>query len=165
MNDSSGSVIPFVLIVTFIIFYFPQDWLEYECTEYAGQGASQYPSENYVNLYEKGGISILNKFGDTWEMRHQMIEGTKYISYVRPDTDAWTFKLNKEDFVKNVEDKYNIEIDDDSPLEFNIFPRLNISSRLNIEDQQNKIVYENINIDLSQPIFYYPGKLEITVKI
>ena len=97
MNDSSGSVIPFVLIVTFIIFYFPQDRLEHECTEYAGQGASQYPSENYVNLYEKGGISILNKFGDTWEMRHQMIEGTKYISYVRPDTDAWTFKLNKED--------------------------------------------------------------------
>ena len=72
--------------------------------------------------------------------------------------------FNKEDFVKNVEDKYNIEIDEDSPFEFNIFPRLNIRSRLDIEDQQNKIVYENINIDLSQPIFYYPGKLEITVK-
>ena len=72
--------------------------------------------------------------------------------------------FNKEDFVKNIEDKYNIEIDEDSPFEFNVFPRLNISSRLDIEDQQNKIVYENINIDLSQPIFYYPGTLQITVK-
>ena len=72
--------------------------------------------------------------------------------------------FNEEDFVKNIEDKYNLEIFEDIPFEFNIFPKLNISSRLDIEDQQNKIVYENVNIDLSQPIFYYPGKLQITVK-
>ena len=72
--------------------------------------------------------------------------------------------FNKEDFVKNIEDKYNIEIVEDIPFEFNIFPKLNVSSRLDIEDQQNKIVYENININLSQPIFYYPGNLQITVK-
>ena len=72
--------------------------------------------------------------------------------------------FNEEDFVKNIEDKYNLEIFEDIPFEFNIFPKLNVSSRLDIEDQQNKIVYENVNIDLSQPIFYYPGKLQITVK-
>ena len=72
--------------------------------------------------------------------------------------------FNDEDFIKNIEDKYNIEIFEDIPFEFNIFPKLNVSSRLDIEDQQNKIVYENVNIDLSQPIFYYPGKLQITVK-
>lgn len=72
--------------------------------------------------------------------------------------------FNEEDFVKNIEDKYNLEIFEDIPFEFNIFPKLNVISRLDIEDQQNKIVYENVNIDLSQPIFYYPGKLQITVK-
>jgi len=72
--------------------------------------------------------------------------------------------FNEEDFVKNIEGKYNIEIVEDIPFEFSIFPRLNVSSRLDIKDQQNKIVYENVNIDLSQPIFYYPGKLQITVK-
>lgn len=72
--------------------------------------------------------------------------------------------FNEEEFIKNIEDKYNIEIYEDSPFEFNIFPRLNIRSRLDIEDQQNKIVYENVNIDLSQPIFYYPGKLQIKVE-
>jgi len=72
--------------------------------------------------------------------------------------------FNEEDFVKNIEDKYNLEIFEDIPFEFNIFPKLNVSSRLDIEDQQNKIVYENVNVDLSQPIFYYPGKLQITVK-
>ena len=72
--------------------------------------------------------------------------------------------FNDEDFIKNIEDKYNIEIFEDIPFEFNIFPKLNVSSRLDIEDKQNKIVYENVNIDLSQPIFYYPGKLQITVK-
>ena len=72
--------------------------------------------------------------------------------------------FNEEDFVKNIEDKYNLEIFEDIPFEFNIFPKLNVSSKLDIEDQQNKIVYENVNIDLSQPIFYYPGKLQITVK-
>ena len=30
-------------------------------------------------------------------MKHTMIEGTTYISYVRPDTGTWTYKLNKED--------------------------------------------------------------------
>ena len=72
--------------------------------------------------------------------------------------------FNEEDFVKNIEDKYNLKIFEDIPFEFNIFPKLNVSSRLDIEDQQNKIVYENVNVDLSQPIFYYPGKLQITVK-
>ena len=72
--------------------------------------------------------------------------------------------FNEKDLIKNIEDKYNIEMVEDIPFEFNIFPKLNVISRLDIEDQQNKIVYENINIDLSQPIFYYPGKLEITVK-
>ena len=72
--------------------------------------------------------------------------------------------FNEEDLIKNIEDKYNIEVVEDIPFEFNIFPKLNVISRLDIEDQQNKIVYENVNIDLSQPIFYYPGKLQITVK-
>ena len=72
--------------------------------------------------------------------------------------------FNEEDLIKNIEDKYNIEMVEDIPFEFNIFPKLNVISRLDIEDQQNKIVYENVNIDLSQPIFYYPGKLQITVK-
>ena len=72
--------------------------------------------------------------------------------------------FDDEDFIKNIEDKYNIEIFEDIPFEFNIFPKLNVSSRLDIKDQQNKIVYENVSIDLSQPIFYYPGKLQITVK-
>ena len=72
--------------------------------------------------------------------------------------------FNEEDLIKNIEDKYNIKMVENIPFEFNIFPKLNVISRLDIEDQQNKIVYENVNIDLSQPIFYYPGKLQITVK-
>ena len=72
--------------------------------------------------------------------------------------------FNEEDLIKNIEDKYNIEVVEDIPFEFNIFPKLNVISRLDIEDQQNKIVYENVNIDLSQPIFYYPGKLQIKVE-
>ena len=72
--------------------------------------------------------------------------------------------FNEEDLIKNIEDKYNIKMVENIPFEFNIFPKLNVISRLDIEDQQNKIVYENVNIDLSQPIFYYPGKLQIKVE-
>lgn len=97
MKHSPEGIFSIVIIVCLMAGYFGQDWLEYECIEYAGEGANQYPSENYVSLYEKGGVSTLNKFDDTWKMKHKIIEGTKYISYVRADSDSWTFKLNKED--------------------------------------------------------------------
>ena len=97
MNDSSGSIIPFILIVTFIVFYFPQDWLEYECLEYGGD--SEWTTGTTVKLYEEGGLIL--DYGDDerdkWKARYDIVEGTKYISYVRQDSNTWTYKLNKED--------------------------------------------------------------------
>lgn len=90
-------IFPLLILVALIVSYFFQDWRAYECDEYLSEGA--YRSGDTLSIHEKGGI--ISKWDGTtrlpFKMKYNPVEGTKFISYVRPDTGTWDYKLNKED--------------------------------------------------------------------
>ena len=69
--------------------------------------------------------------------------------------------FEKEKIISDIEKKLEIKINERNKSKINIFPIVKLNTNLEIKDYKNNLYFDNIRIDISQPLFLTSGKLEI----
>jgi len=79
---------------------------------------------------------------------------------------ASNFFLNnfeKEKIINDIEKKFEIKINEKNKTKINIFPIVKLNTNLEIKDYKNNLYFDNIRIDISQPVFQVSGNLNILI--
>ncbi len=71
--------------------------------------------------------------------------------------------FEKEKIINDIEKKFEIKINEKNKTKINIFPIVKLSTNLEIKDYKNNLYFDNIRIDISQPIFQVLGNLNILI--
>ncbi len=71
--------------------------------------------------------------------------------------------FEKEKIISNIEKKFEIKIKEKNKTKINIFPIVKLNTNLEIKDYKNNLYIDNIDIDITQPLFQVAGKLEILI--
>ena len=71
--------------------------------------------------------------------------------------------FEKEKIISDIEKKFEIKINEKSKTKINIFPIVKLNTNLEIKDYKNNLYFDNIRIDISQPIFQVSGNLNILI--
>ena len=69
--------------------------------------------------------------------------------------------FDKKKIVADIEKKYEIKVNENNKTKINIFPILKLSANLEIIDYKDLFYIDNININISQPLFLTSGNLDI----
>ena len=69
--------------------------------------------------------------------------------------------FEKEKIISDIEKKLEIKINEKNKTKINIFPIVKLNTNLEIKDYKNNLYFDNIRIDISQPLFLTSGKLDI----
>ena len=69
--------------------------------------------------------------------------------------------FEKEKIISDIEKKFEIKINEKNKTKINIFPIVELNTNLEIKDYKNNLYFDNIRIDISQPLFLTSGKLDI----
>ena len=69
--------------------------------------------------------------------------------------------FEKEKIISDIEKKLEIKINERNKSKINIFPIVKLNTNLEIKDYKNNLYFDNIRIDISQPLFLTSGKLDI----
>ena len=65
--------------------------------------------------------------------------------------------------ISDIEKKLEIKINEKNNTKINIFPTVKLNTNLEIKDYKNNLYFDNIRIDISQPIFQVSGNLNILI--
>ena len=68
--------------------------------------------------------------------------------------------FEKEKIISDIEKKLEIKI---NKTKINIFPIVKLNTNLEIKDYKNNLYFDNIRIDISQPVFQVSGNLNILI--
>ena len=71
--------------------------------------------------------------------------------------------FEKEKIISDIEKKLEIKINEKNKTKINIFPIIKLNTNLEIKDYKNNLYFDNIRIDISQPIFQVSGNLNILI--
>ena len=71
--------------------------------------------------------------------------------------------FEKEKIISDIEKKFEIKINEKNKSKINIFPIIKLNTNLEIKDYKNNLYFDNIRIDISQPIFQVSGNLNILI--
>ncbi len=71
--------------------------------------------------------------------------------------------FEKEKIISDIEKKFEIKINEKNKTKINIFPIVKLNTNLEIKDYKNNLYFDNIRIDISQPIFQVSGNLNILI--
>ena len=71
--------------------------------------------------------------------------------------------FEKEKIISDIEKKLEIKINEKNKTKINIFPIVKLNTNLEIKDYKNNLYFDNIRIDISQPIFQVSGNLDILI--
>ena len=71
--------------------------------------------------------------------------------------------FEKEKIISDIEKKFEIKINEKNKTKINIFPIVKLNTNLEIKDYKNNLYFDNIRIDISQPIFQVSGNLDILI--
>ena len=71
--------------------------------------------------------------------------------------------FEKEKIISDIEKKFEIKINEKNKTKINIFPIVKLNTNLEIKDDKNNLYFDNIRIDISQPIFQVSGNLNILI--
>ena len=71
--------------------------------------------------------------------------------------------FEKEKIISDIEKKFEIKINEINKTKINIFPIVKLNTNLEIKDYKNNLYIDNIDIDISQPLFQVAGKLDILI--
>ena len=71
--------------------------------------------------------------------------------------------FEKEKIISDIEKKFEIKINEKNKTKINIFPIVNLNTNLEIKDYKNNLYFDNIRIDISQPVFQVSGNLDILI--
>ena len=71
--------------------------------------------------------------------------------------------LEKEKIISDIEKKFEIKINEKNKTKINIFPIVKLNTNLEIKDYKNNLYFDNIRIDISQPLFQVSGNLDILI--
>tara|TARA_B100001027_G_scaffold172425_1_gene123818 strand:- start:272 stop:1150 length:879 start_codon:yes stop_codon:yes gene_type:complete len=69
--------------------------------------------------------------------------------------------FDKKKIISDIEKKYEIKVNENNKTKINIFPILKLSANLEIIDYKDLFYIDNININISQPLFLTSGNLDI----
>ena len=69
--------------------------------------------------------------------------------------------FDKKKLITDIEKKYEIKLNENNKTKINIFPILKLSANLEIIDYKDLFYIDNININISQPLFLTSGNLDI----
>ena len=71
--------------------------------------------------------------------------------------------FEKEKIISDIEKKFEIKINEKNKTKINIFPIVKLNTNLEIKDDKNNLYFDNIKIDISQPVFQVSGNLNILI--
>ena len=71
--------------------------------------------------------------------------------------------FEKEKIISDIEKKLEIKINENNKTKINIFPIVKLNTDLEIKDYKNNLYFDNIRIDISQPVFQVSGYLNILI--
>ena len=71
--------------------------------------------------------------------------------------------FEKEKIISDIEKKLEIKINEKNKTKINIFPIVKLNTNLEIKDYKNNLYFDNIRIDISQPLFQVSGNLDILI--
>lgn len=71
--------------------------------------------------------------------------------------------FEKEKIISDIEKKLEIKINEKNKTKINIFPIVKLNTNLEIKDYKNNLYFDNIRIDISQPVFQVSGNLNILI--
>ena len=71
--------------------------------------------------------------------------------------------FEKEKIISDIEKKLEIKINEKNKTKINIFPIVKLNTNLEINDYKNNLYFDNIRIDISQPVFQVSGNLDILI--
>ena len=71
--------------------------------------------------------------------------------------------FEKEKIISDIEKKLEIKINEKNKTKINIFPIVKLNTNLEIKDYKNNLYFDNIRIDISQPVFQVSGNLDILI--
>ena len=71
--------------------------------------------------------------------------------------------FEKEKIISDIEKKLEIKINENNKTRINIFPIVKLNTNLEIKDYKNNLYFDNIRIDISQPVFQVSGNLDILI--
>ncbi len=71
--------------------------------------------------------------------------------------------FEKEKIISDIEKKLEIKINENNKTKINIFPIVKLNTNLEIKDFKNNLYFDNIRIDISQPVFQVSGNLDILI--
>ncbi len=69
--------------------------------------------------------------------------------------------FDKKKLITDIEKKYEIKLNENNKTKINIFPIIKLSANLEIIDYKDLFYIDNININISQPLFLTSGNLDI----
>ena len=69
--------------------------------------------------------------------------------------------FDKKKIITDIEKKYEVKLNENNKTKINIFPILKLSANLEIIDYKDLFYIDNININISQPLFLTSGNLDI----
>ena len=69
--------------------------------------------------------------------------------------------FDKKKIITDIEKKYEIKVNENNKTKINIFPILKLSANLEIIDYKDLFYIDNININISQPLFLTSANLDI----
>ena len=71
--------------------------------------------------------------------------------------------FEKEKIISDIEKKLEIKINEKNKTKINIFTIVKLNTNLEIKDYKNNLYFDNIRIDISQPVFQVSGNLDILI--
>ncbi len=71
--------------------------------------------------------------------------------------------FEKEKIISDIEKKLEIKINEKNKTKIKIFPIVKLNTNLEIKDYKNNLYFDNIRIDISQPVFQVSGNLDILI--
>ena len=71
--------------------------------------------------------------------------------------------FEKEKIISDIEKKFEIKINEKNKTKINIFPIVKLNTNLEIKDYKNNLNIDNIDINISQPVFQISGNLNIVI--
>ena len=71
--------------------------------------------------------------------------------------------FEKEKIISDIEKKFEIKINEKSKTKINIFPIVKLNTNLETKNYKNNLYFDNIRIDISQPVFQVLGNLNILI--
>ncbi len=71
--------------------------------------------------------------------------------------------FEKEKIISDIEKKFEIKINEKNKTKINFFPIVKLNTNLEIKDNKNNLYFDNIKIDISQPVFQVSGNLNILI--